>query len=259
MYRTQHSENQTIVYLVAGFAMLAASFNILTNEYESISTPLLIIIGIFIAYQEAAGLQIKQLIRSIINTKDQKVEQINHEPSKQLLAITHEEEKPDEQLATICHDPDELPNKQDKAVELTYFELTWRKLVEDLLPPTISSSMAMNPVDAKFSAQVELIMYDIIVEATKNIVQHAEAKMAEVKIDVLEKTTLLFIQDDGVGFTVRKVMPKATGLQRIKKQVEALSGTVMFDSAKGKGTAILIEFPNQQGFPVLIKPCHSCA
>ena len=104
----------------------------------------------------------------------------------------------------------------------------------------------MNPVDAKFSAQVELIMYDIIVEATKNIVQHAEAKMAEVKIDVLEKTTLLFIQDDGVGFTVRKVMPKATGLQRIKKQVEALSGTVMFDSAKGNGTAILIEFPNEQ-------------
>ena len=236
MYRTHDTFYQTIVYLIAGVTMLAASFNILTHNLNIVSTPLLIIVGIFIAYQEAWGLRVKQLITPICTPMPLGVtEPINHEPDQPVKAISNEK---DQSVKLISHD-------SDKPVELTYFELTWRKLVSDLMPATISTSMAMNPLDAKFDAQVELILYDIIVEATKNIVQHAQAKVAEVKIDVLEKTTLLFIQDDGVGFTVREVMPNATGLLKIKKQVEALSGTVMFDSAKGKGTAILIEFPNQ--------------
>ena len=214
MYKTEPSSYQTTINLTAGLAMLASSLSIFTQNLNILTTPLLIIIGVFTAYHWTWAVRINQLMAHI-------------------SASTHfGQVKPISSSSGVS--------------EPTHFDLTWRKLVSDLMPATISTSMAMNPLDAKFDAQVELILYDIIVEATKNIVQHAQAKVAEVKIDVLEKTTLLFIQDDGVGFTVRDVMPNATGLLKIKKQVEALSGTVMFDSAEGKGTAILIEFPNEQ-------------
>ncbi|MBR2392697.1 MAG: hypothetical protein IKA93_03905 [Elusimicrobiaceae bacterium] len=93
------------------------------------------------------------------------------------------------------------------------------------------------------SDQVKILLYRIVQESLNNIVKHAQAKNIYV---LLEKTDTLrlVVQDDGVGFNVRKQNSiRHIGLLAMKDGVKLLGGKISIKSAPGKGTRIEVVCP----------------
>lgn len=93
------------------------------------------------------------------------------------------------------------------------------------------------------SDQVKILLYRIVQESLNNIIKHAQAKNIYV---LLEKTDVirLVVQDDGVGFKVRKQNSiRHIGLLAMKDGVKLLGGKISIKSSPGKGTRIEVICP----------------
>lgn len=92
----------------------------------------------------------------------------------------------------------------------------------------------------------ELATYRIVQEALSNVVRHAHARHAEVRVahegDRLEVT----VTDDGRGFDPARVMSTdggGLGLFGMKERAGYIGGRVEVASARGKGTTVRAEIP----------------
>ncbi len=89
---------------------------------------------------------------------------------------------------------------------------------------------------------VEQCLYRIAQEAVENIVHHANARKASLKLELDGKHVRLTVQDDGLGFDPRdKVSTGHFGLVGMKERAELSGGKLTIDSQKGKGTKIALE------------------
>lgn len=85
-------------------------------------------------------------------------------------------------------------------------------------------------------------LYHIAHEALNNILKHAHAQCAQVRLIASETTARLDICDDGVGFA-STTATGGLGLAGMKERVDKLGGTLHVQSAPGKGTTISVEVP----------------
>lgn len=134
-------------------------------------------------------------------------------------------------------------------------------LLDDLgLTPALQSFMKASVQDAgikanlKVSAGIEAasgavrtMLYRVAQEALTNIVRHAKATHAEVRIEALDGTICMTITDDGQGFQVTrnngaKPHPRL-GLLGMRERVEMLGGTFRVESAPGHATTIRVALP----------------
>ncbi|NQT74374.1 MAG: PAS domain S-box protein [Chloroflexi bacterium] len=101
----------------------------------------------------------------------------------------------------------------------------------------------------KLPAKVETAVFRIIQEATTNIVKHARAKNARIKLEFHKDSLILNIEDDGRGFELQKAMnptnkKRGMGLLNIKERVEILDGDFRIESQRGRGTQITVVIPD---------------
>ncbi len=89
-----------------------------------------------------------------------------------------------------------------------------------------------------------LDVYRIIQESLNNAVKHSTAKDIQVQILLIENSIRIFIEDNGIGFDVKKEFNKGTkGLSNLKERTESLGGVLFIDTSPGNGTTINIEIP----------------
>jgi len=91
-----------------------------------------------------------------------------------------------------------------------------------------------------------LDLYRIIQEATNNIVKHSGAKKVTLKVYLTNKYVQTEIEDDGIGFDIRKLkenIPGGFGLFNMSERTKATGGKFSFESEPGKGTKIKILIP----------------
>ena len=89
-----------------------------------------------------------------------------------------------------------------------------------------------------------LTLFRIYQESFTNILRHANAKKVEIDINEEDNTILMTIFDDGIGFEIDKVDTKLHhGLLGIRERVQALNGTILIESAIGKGTCTRVRIP----------------
>jgi len=100
-------------------------------------------------------------------------------------------------------------------------------------------------------AHVATSVYRIAQEALQNVVKHAEAGQARVRLLAHGDTITLEIEDDGKGFS-----PEASnaatgyGLPGMRERAELLGGTLEVKSYPGQGTLLRLRFPaNNQASP----------
>jgi PAS domain S-box-containing protein len=96
----------------------------------------------------------------------------------------------------------------------------------------------------RLAPEDEIAIYRIVQEGITNILKHAQAGNARVRISRKGKNIHLSIRDDGVGFTPG--WEKATmglGLVGIKERVKGLGGEFAIKSKGGKGAELLITIP----------------
>jgi len=109
----------------------------------------------------------------------------------------------------------------------------------------------IDPVDGLLSPEQEVHVYRIIQEAVNNIVRHAEAKHASVRVRINPPDLVVLVQDDGKGFPsiAEGALPPegaAFGLSGIEGRARLLGGSCSINSAPGAGTTITVVLPLKQ-------------
>lgn len=90
----------------------------------------------------------------------------------------------------------------------------------------------------------EIVIFRIIQESINNIIKHAKAKIAQLKLNYQQDHLLVSITDDGEGFDQTKLPQTGhAGLRNMENRVKLLGGTMQIESQPGKGSHFIFTIP----------------
>jgi len=100
----------------------------------------------------------------------------------------------------------------------------------------------------RLPAEIETACFRIAQESLNNVVRHAEASRAAVKLDRQEESLTLNIIDDGRGFDVQECSRKAAaggsfGLLGMQERAVLVNARMEIHSEPGTGTQVTVRFP----------------
>jgi len=97
---------------------------------------------------------------------------------------------------------------------------------------------------------VETTLYRVVQEAMTNVVRHAHANRVDVLAQLRDDKVLVMVEDDGAWFDPSRVQSgEHLGLLGMRERADALGGTLIVESAPGKGTTIVVEVPSADPHP----------
>jgi len=88
---------------------------------------------------------------------------------------------------------------------------------------------------------VETEMFGIAREALANVVKHAGARTASVRVEVRKDDVVLEIRDDGCGFDPSHRPPGHYGLDSMRGRADEIGAALTVSSAPGAGTVVRVE------------------
>jgi signal transduction histidine kinase len=94
--------------------------------------------------------------------------------------------------------------------------------------------------------EVEEQLYRLGQEALANVVKHARASSATVRIAATDDTVWMEVADDGRGFDPAAVGREHFGLRSMRGRVADLGGRLEVASTPGRGTVVRVEVPAHQ-------------
>lgn len=97
-----------------------------------------------------------------------------------------------------------------------------------------------NNVSNKF----KLNILRIVQEQLNNILKHPKAKEIWISLTKKQKTILLIITDNGIGFNTA-VKQNGIGIENIKNRAVSYNGTAKFVSQPGKGCVLTVTIPSE--------------
>jgi signal transduction histidine kinase len=86
-------------------------------------------------------------------------------------------------------------------------------------------------------------VYFCCVEALQNTAKHARATNVRIDIQSGEGELSFAISDDGIGFSQTDALDSAGGLAKLAERVAVLGGSLVVESAPGRGTQIFGTVP----------------
>jgi signal transduction histidine kinase/ligand-binding sensor domain-containing protein len=108
----------------------------------------------------------------------------------------------------------------------------------------IQISAQVDDIDDLFPEELRINLYRIVQEGLNNIVKHADATEANVRIQRNEKQTVLTIRDNGRGFGLGGRLAQdgqsGFGLTGIAERASLLGGELQVQSAPGHGTVMTV-------------------
>ena len=87
-------------------------------------------------------------------------------------------------------------------------------------------------------------LYRIVQEQMNNILKHAHASKVNIHLSSSEERVELSLSDDGKGFDT-SVKRSGVGLYNISNRVELFNGSVIIDSAPGKGCRLSVRIKSR--------------
>jgi PAS domain S-box-containing protein len=101
--------------------------------------------------------------------------------------------------------------------------------------------------EGRLPAEVETAIFRIVQESLTNVRRHAEARSAEVVVEVVDGGVHVRVTDDGRGFDPAKVSDDRFGLEGMRQRCRLAGVEPLIDSAPGRGTAIDVVLPFDGG------------
>jgi signal transduction histidine kinase len=95
-------------------------------------------------------------------------------------------------------------------------------------------------VEGRLPDGIEVAAYYVVSEMLTNAAKHAQASAVHVDVARADGVLHISVRDDGVGGANPA---RGSGLVGLRDRVEALGGTIVFQSTKGVGTAIEVLLP----------------
>lgn len=96
-----------------------------------------------------------------------------------------------------------------------------------------------NPIDKP----VKITVYRVLQELMTNMQKHSKANLVVLRFANTDNTLTIKYSDNGVGMAKEHLQSK-NGLRNTEKRVEAIEGTLIFESEKNKGFKAEIQIPN---------------
>ena len=98
------------------------------------------------------------------------------------------------------------------------------------------------------SHEAEITLYRIVQESLTNVARHSKASKANVILNQGEKSFMVIIEDNGIGFDPRiinrdQTRVKHIGLYGMEERTALVGGTFIVESTPGVGTSIFVEIP----------------
>lgn len=119
--------------------------------------------------------------------------------------------------------------------------------LESLARTIPEPSVAVDTVPTQLPEHVETAVYRIAQEALQNIMKHAEAKQAVLRLRTTARGVVLEISDDGKGFdqthATEKAGPVGYGVSGMQQRAELLGGRLTLASKPGRGTMLRLTMP----------------
>jgi two-component system, NarL family, sensor histidine kinase UhpB len=109
-----------------------------------------------------------------------------------------------------------------------------------------------DPLGGGLSSETELALYRIVQEALSNVMRHAHATRASVRIARESDRVVVTVDDDGRGFDRAEVAAReqgGLGLFGMNERAAYIGGGVEVTSRRGAGTRVRAEIPLHAGAP----------
>lgn len=91
---------------------------------------------------------------------------------------------------------------------------------------------------------LQISIFRIVQELLLNVVKHAQANCAKLKVSVTESAVQIIVSDDGKGFKPTPSFTDGLGLRMIQSKANLLNGELSISPVSGKGTKVEINLPN---------------
>lgn len=102
------------------------------------------------------------------------------------------------------------------------------------------------PEEIQLQPAVEAQVIRVVQEALTNIRKHAHASRAQIRFQREGGATVVSVVDDGRGFDLAGVEAASGmrfGLLTMRERAESIGGTLVIDTAPGKGTTVRLRIP----------------
>lgn len=132
------------------------------------------------------------------------------------------------------------------------FEADLRRFVEQMCrAEDLQLAVEVRGAFSQLSPLRQRSLYRIAQEALTNVVKHAKASRADVTLEVGGSQAALSVCDDGRGFDPAAALAREHnrehfGLKGIAERAAALGGAAEFQSAPGRGSAVVVRIPAEE-------------
>lgn len=104
-------------------------------------------------------------------------------------------------------------------------------------------------VQLGLDSEIEQQLYRIAIEALHNVVKHARATTAEVRLVTDGEDVRLSVADDGAGFDPQLPRPGHLGLATMAERAASIAARFSINSAPGRGTVVTVVSPRLKDAP----------
>jgi len=126
-----------------------------------------------------------------------------------------------------------------------------KRYVSDLKEQSgLTIEFAVIGLERRMPSAVEVAGFRIVQEALNNVKKHARAGKVDVKIEFGRDALSIVVVDDGRGFAVDEALAARGdhfGLLSMRERVELLEGTCRIESARGRGSRVMVSLPIREG------------
>jgi len=102
-----------------------------------------------------------------------------------------------------------------------------------------------DPPPAAMNDDAALCLFRVAQEALSNVLHHAAASVATVRLRVADGGLLLAVSDNGVGFDRKSSKGASLGLLSMRERVRVVDGDLDIESAPGAGSTIVAWVPTK--------------
>jgi two-component system sensor histidine kinase UhpB len=109
----------------------------------------------------------------------------------------------------------------------------------------ISPLMQVEELTPRLPLSTETALFRITQEALTNAAKYAQARRVTLALEAIDGEVHLTIADDGIGFdaTANHQPGARWGLINMRERAQAIGGSLIVETAPGKGTKITVEVP----------------
>jgi len=194
--------------------------------------------------------------------------ELHDETVQNLIALVHRVEM----CEKVADEPDQLARRLEEVRALATQTLdSTRRLIHNLRPTYLEDLGLVAAVEAlakdleiehatlsvqvnvvgnprRLDRDVELAAFRIVQEALTNVIRHARAKTAQVRLEFAETEVIMTMKDDGIGFSAPQAPQEMAllghfGLMGIHERALRFGGHLSVQSRPSNGTALVATLP----------------